>query len=129
MQLEHALHDFPPELRALTDDDGPFLDLATAHYAYEHGGADALRAQTREQVIRVAQRYAIQGNQGISKEESTLLSGAIGLDRDQEQSGFLLQPLYEYGWQTHWLGAYPQVSRVPYRGRAASPPDVGSQRV
>jgi hypothetical protein len=27
------------------------------------------------------------------------------------------------------LGAYPQVSRVPYRGRAASPPDVGSQRV
>ena len=40
-------------LRALTDHDGPFLDLATAHHAYEHGGADTLRAQTREQVIRM----------------------------------------------------------------------------
>ena len=43
----------PTELRALPDHDGPFLDLATAHHAYEHGGADTLRAQTREQVIRM----------------------------------------------------------------------------
>ena len=42
-----------PKLRALPDHDGPFLDLATAHQAYEHGGADTLRAQTREQVIRM----------------------------------------------------------------------------
>ena len=28
----------------------------------------------------------------------TLLSGAIGLDRDQEQTGFLPQALYECGW-------------------------------
>jgi hypothetical protein len=41
-------------LRALPNHDRPFLDLATTYYAYEHGGADTLRAQTREQVIGMA---------------------------------------------------------------------------
>jgi hypothetical protein len=52
-QPEHALHAFPPWLRALSDHDGPFLDFTTAHHAHEYGGADALRAQTHEQVIRM----------------------------------------------------------------------------
>jgi len=76
-------------LGALTEHQRLFLDLATAHEADEYGGANALRAQIGKQVIRVTYGYTVQGNQGISKEESPLLSRAVGLDGDQEQTRFL----------------------------------------
>jgi len=106
--------------RPLVDDEGQLLHLPAAHDAQRDGTANSIPAQQRGQIVHAGHRLVVQADDGITEEQACPLSRTPGLDRDQEQAGFVPSSLSHRGRQAHTLSAYAQVT-------PAHPP-TGQQR-
>jgi hypothetical protein len=78
---------------ALADGDVELAQLAAAHDLHRYLLADPVAAEQGDEVVVVAYRFAVQGDDGVAEQDPGSAGGAIGLDVGDQQPGFLIQTL------------------------------------
>src|SRR5712692_1066480 len=97
-------------LLALADSHGHTPQLAAAHHARRLLGANPLRPEQAEKVVRVAHRRAREADQNVADKQPRLVCRALLLGRQDQQPTLLAQrqPLRELRRQPHRLRAHAQ---------------------